>query len=143
MKTNRDIERHYFEQFRGAYELPEGALEYADKPDVLLRGERTTGIEITRFYLQDGSSPASEQKQKRLREAVVSDAQNLHRSAGGKKFELTITFKPDHPITLARRKILSKELAALAATLSDLGSGQLRADLFEEMPEILIIYLAR
>jgi len=60
MKTNRDIERHYFEQFRGAYGLPNGAVEYADKPDVLLKGERTIGIEMTRFYLQPGGSPGRE-----------------------------------------------------------------------------------
>src|SRR5262249_39848586 len=95
MKTNRDIERHYFEQFCGAYELPDGAPEYADKPDVLLRGERTIGVEITRFYLQPGGSPVSEQRQKPLRKGVVSDAHKLHRSAGGKKFELTISFRPD------------------------------------------------
>jgi hypothetical protein len=31
-RTTRDIERHYFEQFRGAYGLPEGSIEYEDKP---------------------------------------------------------------------------------------------------------------
>ena len=62
IKTNRDIERHYFEQFNEAYKLPNDAAEYADRPDVLLRGERTIGIEITRFYLQPGDSPGSEQQ---------------------------------------------------------------------------------
>jgi hypothetical protein len=141
MKTNRDIERHYFEQFSNAYRLPDGAWEYADKPDVLLRGERKISIEITRFYLQPGGSPDSEQRQRPLREGVVSDAHKLHHSAGGKKFELTVSFRPDHPVTSARRKSLPKELAALAATLSAAGSGPLNADLFEEMPEVSYIYL--
>lgn len=57
MKTNRDIERHYFEQFNAAYTLPNGTAEYADRPDVLLRGRRTIGIEMTRFYLQPGGLP--------------------------------------------------------------------------------------
>ncbi len=141
IKTNRDIERHYFEQFNEAYKLPNDAAEYADRPDVLLRGERTIGIEITRFYLQPGDSPGSEQQQKPRRERVVSDAHKLHRSAGGKKFELTITFDPDRPITSARRKILPKELAAWAATISAAQSGPIDADLFERMPEVSSIYL--
>jgi hypothetical protein len=41
-----------------------------DKPDVTLTGERTIGIEVTRFYLQPGSSPESKQRQRPLRNAV-------------------------------------------------------------------------
>jgi hypothetical protein len=141
MKTNRDIEQHYFEQFSEAYTLPEGTAEYADRPDVLLRGKRTIGIEITRFYLQPGGSPGSEQKQKPRREGVVSDAHQLHRRVGGKKFELTIGFNPDRPITSARRKALPKELAAFAASISAHASGLLDAELFEAMPEVASIYL--
>jgi hypothetical protein len=48
-KSTRDIERHYFEEFRKAYTMPDGTIEYADRPDVLVRGEQTTGIELTRF----------------------------------------------------------------------------------------------
>lgn len=141
MKTNRDIERHYFEQFSAAYNLPNGAPEYADRPDVILKGERTIGIEMTRFYLQHGGSPDSEQQQKPYRERVVSDAHKLHHSTGGKKFELTIKFNPERPITSARRKVLPKELAAFAATLSTDESGAIDADLLEGMPEVSYIYL--
>jgi hypothetical protein len=139
--TNGDIERHYFEQFRGTYRLPNGVVEYADKPDVLLKGERTIGIEMTRFYLQPGGSSDSEQQQKPRRERVVSDAHELHRDAGRKKFELTITFNPDRPITSARRKILPKELAALAASMSADRSGPIDANFLGRMPEIHSIYL--
>jgi hypothetical protein len=65
-KSTRDIERHYFEEFRKAYTMPDGTIEYADRPDVLVRGEQTTGIELTRFYLQPGSFLGSEQRQKPL-----------------------------------------------------------------------------
>jgi hypothetical protein len=140
-KNAREIERHYFEQFSKAYKLPDGAVEYADKPDILVRGERTTGIELTRFYLQPGGSLGSEQKQKPLREGVISDAHKLHRSAGGKKFELTIGFETDRPIASARRKVLPKELAAFAATIGANKSGPIDPELFEAMPEIFSIYL--
>jgi hypothetical protein len=69
-KTTTEIERHYFERFRKTYPLPVGAVSYGDKPDVTLTGERTIGIEITRFYLQSGSAPHSEQRQRPLRTAV-------------------------------------------------------------------------
>jgi len=140
-KTNRDIERHYFEQFGEAYKLPNGAVEYADKPDVLLRGERTIGIELRRFYLQPGGSSGSEQQQKPRRQRVVSDAHELHRGAGGKNFELTITFNPSRPITSARKTILPRELAALAASIDTANSGPIDADLLEGMPEVSSIYL--
>jgi hypothetical protein len=140
-KTTRDIERHYFEKFSKAYKLPDGAVEYADKPDILVRGERTIGIELTRFYLQPGGSLGSEQKQKPLRDSVISDAHKLHRSADGKKFELTIGFETDSPITSARRKALPKELAAFAATIGASKSGSIDPELFEAMPEISYIYL--
>lgn len=138
---NRDIERHYFEKFSAAYKLPGGAAEYADRPDVLLRGKRTIGIEMTRFYLQPGGSPDSEQKQKPRREAVVSNAHTLHRDTGGRNFELTITFDPGKPITSARKKILPGELAALAASIDTANSGPIDADLLEGMPELSYVYL--
>jgi hypothetical protein len=141
MKANRDIERHYFEQFSAAYKLPCGSVEYADRPDVLMRGERTIGIEMTRFYLQPGGSPDSEQQHKPRRERVVSDAHKLHRGAGGKNFELTITFDSNTPITSARKKILPKELAALAASIGAGNSGPIDADLLEGLPEVSSIYL--
>jgi len=140
-KTTRDIERHYFAEFSKAYKLPNGTVEYADKPDVLVRGERTTGIELTRFYLQPGGSPGSEQKQKPLREGVVSDAHKLHRNAGGNGFELTIGFETDRPNTPARRKVLPKELTAFAAPIGSNKSGPIGRELFEAMPEISSIYL--
>jgi hypothetical protein len=71
-RTNRDIEEHYFERFRKAYELPPGVVSYADKPDVLIKGSRTVGIEIANFYLQPGSAPGSEQRQRERRRDVVS-----------------------------------------------------------------------
>jgi hypothetical protein len=120
---NRDIERHYFEQFRQTFELPDGAVEYGDKPDVLLKGVRTIGIEITRFYLQPGHFPESEQRQRQHREGIVSGAQNVYRAAGGRGIELTIGFNAINPITVPRMKILPKELADLARSIDSQKSG--------------------
>jgi hypothetical protein len=121
-KTTTEIERHYFERFRKAYPLPAGSVTYGDKPDVTLTGERTIGIEITRFYLQSGRAPHSEQQQRPLRDAVVSEAQALYRAKGGKKIELTILFDPAKPITSLRSRRLPCELAALAKRVSGTGN---------------------
>ena len=119
-KTATEIERHYFERFRKAYTLPVGTVTYGDKPDVTLTGERTIGIEITRFYLQSGRVPHSEQRQRPLRNAVVSEAQALYSANGGKRIELTIAFDPARPITPWRKRRLPGELAALAKRVDNL-----------------------
>ena len=45
--SNAQIERHYFERFRNDFPLPAGEIIYTDKPDVIIRGGSTLGIEIT------------------------------------------------------------------------------------------------
>jgi hypothetical protein len=112
---NQSIERHYFERFRKAYSLPTGQLGYGDKPDVTLTGERTIGIEVTRFYLQPGSSLESKQRQRPLRDPVVEQAQALYRAQGGKAVELHISFDTPIAITPRRTRKLAQELATLFA----------------------------
>lgn len=140
-KANRDIERHYFERFNKAYELPPGTVCYADKPDVLVKGGRTIGIEITNFYLQPGSAVGSEQRQGPRRKAIVSAAHEAYRNAGGKGIELTIQFNFAKPITSDRKRKLVKELADLAACVDTQPSGPLSARTFEGIPEIASVWL--
>jgi hypothetical protein len=139
--TNRDMERHYFERFRKVYTLPHGAVCYADKPDVLVKGNRTIGIEITKFYLQPGSAEGSEQRQRQRRDDVVSEAHKLYRAARGKGIELTIQFNPAKPITSASKKTLPMKLAEFAARVDTQPSGPFYGDSFPEMPEITSIWL--
>ena len=73
-RSNQDIERHYFNMFCKHYKLPEGAIIFDDKPDVILEGERRIGIEITNFFLEKGNLEESEQKQSIVRRSVVSMA---------------------------------------------------------------------
>jgi hypothetical protein len=140
-RTNTDIERYYFEQFRKAHSLPDGIVTYGDKPDVTLTGERKIGIEVTRFFLQSGSLPESEQRQKPLRAPIVSKAQALYRAGGGKGIELTIDFDPSNPITPHRGRKLPGELAALAKRIDGRPSGELERTEFQAMPEISFVYL--
>lgn len=116
-RTARDIERHYFEQFRQHYTLPEGAVEYADRPDVHIIGERHIGIEIARLFIVDGSDPASEQVQIKRRELVMSRAQELHLERGGRSIELHVDFDPMVPIVEVEGS--ARRLADLAEQIQD------------------------
>ena len=99
LPTARAIERHYFEQFRKHFPVPDGQVVYADKPDVRVHGDRTLGVEIVRLYLTDGGNPESEQRQSALRSEVLAKAQALHDKLGEKKIELHVDFDPATPIT--------------------------------------------
>jgi hypothetical protein len=140
-KTNRDIEHHYFERFRQAYELPSGVVSYADKPDVLVNGDRTIGIEITNFYLEPGSDEGSEQRQRPRRYEVASEAHRLYRAGGGKGIELTIEFNSAKPITSANKNTLPQKIAAFAASVDLQPTGPFYPDSFPDMPEITSIWL--
>jgi hypothetical protein len=141
-KTAREIEKHYFEQFRRVYALPEGRIEYGDKPDVCLEGVRSIGIEITRFYLQAGHAWESEQRQIALRTGIVSDAATYYRAGGGRNIELTIGFQTDNPISSHRRKTLPELLATFAQLIDSHASGEIDRNLFRAtMPELSSVYL--
>ncbi len=83
-------ESYYFEMFRQHYSLPTGRFEYRDKPDVILDGPKTIGIEITNFYLEDGRSTDSEQRQRAVRETVVTKAQSIYLENGGRRIKLVL-----------------------------------------------------
>ncbi len=136
---NMDIEKSYFEMFRRDYALPEGVIEYGDKPDVILRGARTVGIEITNFFLEKGSHSGSEQVQRGVREAVVAKAQEIYRSRGAGKFELSFGF--DRAVPIRDQKSLAEKIASMAVQVQLLETGALPADIFQHIPELSSAYL--
>lgn len=99
LPTAREIEQHYFEQFRRHFPVPGGQVIYADKPDVRVQGDRTLGVELVRLYLTDGGNQGSEQRQAALRSQVLAKAQELHLARGGKSIELHVDFDPAATIT--------------------------------------------
>jgi hypothetical protein len=137
--TNPEIERHYFEMFRTVFPLPAGTVTYGDKPDVTIIGSRTIGIEITNFYVADGTSSDSEQVQRNLRKVVVERAQKLHIKAGGQNVEITFSFDKANPI----RDItaLAQKIAALGQRIESHDNGQVRKEEFEDIPELDFVYL--
>lgn len=137
--SNQDIEKHYFEIFRKNFTLPDGNIIYRDKPDVILEGKRSIGIEITNFYLEKCDSPKSEQAQRKLREIVVSGAQRTYQLSNGKKIEITFGFDKANPIT--DHKTLTKKIASLARHIETWKTGTIRKDVFKGMPELSFVYL--
>lgn len=134
--SNDKIERYYFEQFRKAYAVPDGRVAYDDKPDVIVHGVKTIGIEITNFFVQSGKLRHSEQQQRPLRERVIAEAHKLYLADGGKNIELSFGFDKGTPIVPARMKALAKDLAAFAHTHDEQG-GEIYRHLFRDtMPEI-------
>lgn len=96
--TSTEIEHYYFEQFRRDFPVPDGCIEYSDKPDVRITGASKIGIEISRLYIVNGADPSSEQRQHQRRARVVAEAQALHKKLGGRLIELHVEFNPGKPI---------------------------------------------
>jgi hypothetical protein len=137
--TNTDIEKHYFEMFRKHHAIPAGRIEYGDKPDVIIHGHTSIGIEITNFFLEDGAVPTSEQVQKKARHEVVSKAHLLYQANSCGKFELTFGFDRAAPIRY--RNSLASDIAQLPARIDLRETGQLDRNLFKHIPELEYLYL--
>lgn len=136
--TNSELERYYFEQFRQHFPLPTGLVEYKDKPDVRIRGDRLIGIEIASLYMVDGANPASEQVQSERRKSVIRKAQNLYLATGGRKFEQTVSFNPACLIDNVRA--VAESLVPIAASIETFGKGPLPQEIIERVPQASFIY---
>ena len=133
-------EPYYFEMFRRHYPLPTGRIEYLDKPDVILHGANTIGIEITNFYLEDGGCRHSEQRQGGLRETVVSEAQSIYLDNGGRRITLFLSFDKVSPI--GDQRSLAGRIAKLANRIDGRQTGRIGKDAFvDDIPELSFVYL--
>jgi len=138
--TKRDIERYYFEMLRKYYKLPIGEIKYGDKPDVVLVGNRKIGIEITNFYLKDGSLIESEQIQQKFREYVVKKAQQIYQEKRKKKIEFHFGFNKNHPI--CNKEKLAEQMAELAIMVDTNDAGEIcKLSYSSNIPEISFVYL--
>lgn len=137
--TQPEIERHYFEQFKKAYPLPAGKIEYKDKPDVIITGTQKIGIEITNFYLAEGGLTSSEQVQSKWRRSVVSAAQRSYMQNDGKNVEFTFGFDKSHPIEDV--PAVAQKIADLARKLEDWPNGQISRREYDHVEELDFMYL--
>lgn len=137
--SNQDIERYYFEMFCKDYQLPPGTITYKDSPDVILEGVKKIGIEITNFFLEDGSFSESEQSQKKLREKVVSSAQRTYHLENDRNFEIAFGFDKVNPIR--NQKSLIAKIVQLAKSIEGNQTGQVQKEVFKAVPELSFVYL--
>ena len=137
--TKREKEQYYFEMFRRSYPLPEGRMEYGDKPDVVLHGKTRIGIEVTNFFLEKGAVPASEQVQKKAREEVVTKAYWLYQGKHDGRFELWFTF--DKQVPIREPNATAAEIAKLPTRIDLEKTGQLSKNVFRHIPELSRVYL--
>lgn len=136
--TNQALERYYFEQFKSHYALPDGEITFTDKPDVIIRGPQTIGIEMANLYLVPGSEFRSEQIQRQWRLQVLKLAQKVYLKRGGRQIELSVDFNPSHPIQDIES--LANKLATLATEAEPHPTGQLRRAAFAHIPELRFVY---
>jgi hypothetical protein len=136
---NQEIERYYFEMFRKDYQLPPGTITYKDAPDVILKGVRKIGFEITNFFLEDGALSRSEQSQEKFRAKVVSSAQQSYQAENGKKFEISFGFDKANPIQ--NQKSLISMIVDLAKRIEGNQTGQIQKEVFRAIPELSFVYL--
>ena len=138
-RSRQDVERYYFELFRRDFPLPEGLVTYGDKPDVRITGQRTIGIEITNFFLEDGTSPSSEQVQRRRRDRVVSRAQKLYLAGGGRRVEIWLSF--DNSVSIQHHDTIVENLVMLARRVEKCTTGVIDRALYVDIPELSFVYL--
>jgi hypothetical protein len=138
--TNQEIEWRYFEMFRKVYPLPQGTPKPGDKPDVIIEGKERIGIEITNFFIEEGSLLESEQTQIKFRERVVSSAQKIYQNDNGRNIQITFGFDKDSPI---RDKKLELKLVDLAKHIENLETGMISRETFRTIPELNFVYLQR
>ena len=137
--THGRIERHYFKRFATAYPLPDGQIEFGDRPDVILRASRTIGIEITRLFSADGQAPASEQRQRQLRRSVITRAEAEYRRRRAVPRIVSVGFEV---IGAGRSQSLARDLAAFVAGLGEKATGEIGRSAFAAaLPEVSFLYL--
>ena len=139
--NNAKSERRYFELFMQDMHLQGFKPEYSDKFDVIIRSEAITiGIELTNFYIKSGKIIQSEQRQKKLREKVTSEAKNIYLINDEETFDLSFSFDSQHPILHPR--ILTEKLVHLAKRIENAGlkNGHLNKGLFSDIQEVSSIY---
>lgn len=108
---------------------------------MILKGKNKIGIELTKLYFEKGNVPEAEQRQIKLRENIVAEAQKLYQSQGGKSFELTFSFNRATPIESKNKKKLIKKLSELARNIEGFNGGDLPGQLYSNIPELDYAYL--
>lgn len=140
LEKKQAVEKFHFNLFRDNYSLPPGRIEYGDRPDVVIHGDRKIGIEIARVYKEDGRNPRSEQMQRGDRQKVIEQAERNFLSLGGRKIELHIGFDQNFPITRNRINHIASDLTKIALEISPIQESYVLNFPLKETPEVGFLY---
>jgi hypothetical protein len=146
LKTTK-VETHYFEQFLRHFSLPVGDVSYGgeddDRPDLVVKERNSDkillGIEQTRFYVESGKSPSSEQVQAKRRTDVLEKAEAEYKKRGSGNLRLSISFNKEFPIC-STDEIVAK-LVSLLTEIDASESGHLSSKRIASIPEIDFLYV--
>jgi hypothetical protein len=137
-QSQREAEQRDFEAFARDYPIPSGRIEYADKPDVLIHGNRTIGVELANLHKVDGANPASEKVQGLRRTEVIEIAEQRYRDQSHRSIELWVDFDPEHPIANVSKT--ADALLGIATRIAGETDGHQSFSSFEECPEIRFLF---
>jgi hypothetical protein len=137
-------ERYYFEKFRLQASLPDGQITFGDKPDVIITGAKTLGIDLTHFYLEEGENPASEQVQRGFRADVLAQAERIYKNEYGGTAGVTLGFDKAIPIKKSRKEksALARRISEMIRTFPCTETGEVYRYKFRTIvPELTSLYL--
>lgn len=139
MSRIKEIEKYYFECFSKNYPLPSGKIIHDDKPDFMIVGEQTLGIELSRLFLASGNDKESTQVQNAQRKSVLRKASDTYFEDGVAGLELLVGFNGSCPI----RDIghTAQELVILARSLEGHLGGRVDETQFQHIEPISSIWL--
>lgn len=133
--SNQEIEEYYFQQFCLTRGISPDFIQHRDKPDIIIKiDHHTIGVEVTNFYIKDGSDRSSEQRQAPLRETIVQDAQKLYLKNNGKNIEVTFGFN-----TIKDTKGIAEQIADFVQSI-DNKTGMVAKNTFAHIPELASVY---
>ena len=149
MAANPEIEKYFFEKFSEDYVLPSGTIIYGDRPDIVIEGQRWIGIEITSFFLEEGSLRESEQVQRKLRDKVVLEAHKAFLALEQKGIEITFCFNKSNdilPYTIKSNPItdgkgLVTAIVKLVNQIKGWKTGVVNKDVYAAIPELDYVYV--
>jgi hypothetical protein len=136
--SNQEIEKYYFEQFAKDFPIPNGELQYGDKPDVIIRGAENIGIEIANLYLADDADYASEQVQRKRREKVIKLAETDYKLKTNRKYEFNISYSENSPIIDA--KATATKLVHFIISIENMHGDFFTNNAFNISPEIYSVH---
>jgi hypothetical protein len=87
--AQKQRERSYLDEFRRVVSVP-GIVEEGERPDFIVRGDATIGVEVVDLFHVPGSDPLGWQRQRPRGDRAIAQAHAIFERAGGRRFDYAI-----------------------------------------------------